>query len=97
MQASHTVQCTGNKLLLSKVQEGFMKRTIQIVAALAVLGASATTASAYRIEKVEAYSKYRGNHYLYSCICDNGTRMIAYSTTPIRGDDCLTACDHAGS
>lgn len=74
-----------------------MKRAVQITAMLAVLVATATSASAYRIEKVEASSPLRGKHYLYSCICDNGSRVIAYSTSPINGNDCLTACYHAGS
>lgn len=74
-----------------------MKRVVQVTAMLAALIATATTASAYRIEKVQASSPSLGKHYLYSCICDNGNRIISYSTSPINGNDCLTACYHAGS
>ena len=66
-----------------------MKRVVQVTAMLAALIATATTASAYRIEKVQASSPSLGKHYLYSCICDNGNRIISYSTSPINGNESL--------
>jgi hypothetical protein len=83
--------------LARHLEEEHMHRAIQIAVTLATLIATATTASAYRIEKAEATSSTKGKHYVYSCICDNGNRVIAYSTSPIKNDDCLTACYHAGS
>lgn len=74
-----------------------MKRAVFAILSASVLAASVTSAFAYRIERVEAFSSTQGKHYLYSCICDNKQRIISYSTSPIKPDDCLTSCTHAGS